>query len=117
TRVRRRTPREKQRARCVFRGSLVAVDLRPFGPLDREVPVIGLGTWQMEADDRESAILAIRRAVDLGMSHIDTAEIYGKGAVEDLVGEALAGYRAGVFLTSKVHPDRATYAGTLRACE
>jgi diketogulonate reductase-like aldo/keto reductase len=93
------------------------LETRRFGPLDQKLPVLGLGTWQMEADDRESAILAIRRAIDLGMSHVDTAEIYGKGTVEDLVGEALAGYRAGVFLTSKVHPDRATYAGTLRACE
>lgn len=90
---------------------------RRFGPLEVDVPVIGLGTWQMEADDRDSAILAIRRAVDLGMTHIDTAEIYGRGAVEDTVGEALAGYRGEVFLASKVHPDQATYAGTLRACE
>lgn len=71
----------------------------------------------MERDDRERAILAIRRAIDLGMTHIDTAELYGRGSVEELVGEALAGYRASVFLASKVHPDSATYAGTLRACE
>jgi diketogulonate reductase-like aldo/keto reductase len=71
----------------------------------------------MESDDRESAIRAIRRAVDLGMTHIDTAELYGRGVVEELVGEALAGYRADVFLASKVHPDGATFAGTLRACE
>lgn len=90
---------------------------RRFGPLEVDVPVIGLGTWQMETDDRDSAILAIRRAIDLGMTHIDTAEIYGRGAVEDVVGEALAGYRGEVFLASKVHPDQATYAGTLRACE
>lgn len=79
--------------------------------------MIGLGTWQMEADDRDSAIIAIRRAIDLGMTHIDTAEIYGKGAVEELVGEAIAGYRGEVFLATKVHPEHATYAGTLLACE
>ncbi|MDB4944734.1 MAG: Oxidoreductase, aldo/keto reductase family [Labilithrix sp.] len=90
---------------------------RTFGPLTREVPVVGLGTWRMEADDREAAIAAIRRAVDRGMTHIDTAEIYGKGAVEELVGEALAGYRSDVFLASKIHPEHATFAGTLLACE
>lgn len=81
------------------------------------MPVIGLGTWQMEGDDRESAILAIRRAIDLGLVHIDTAEIYGRGSVEELVGEAIAGYRGAAFLASKIHPDHATYAGTLLACE
>jgi diketogulonate reductase-like aldo/keto reductase len=93
------------------------VEERRFGPLDTNVPVVGLGTWNMEADDRESAIVAIRRAIDLGMSHIDTAEIYGRGDVEELVGEAIAGYRGNVFLASKVHPDHATYTGTLLACE
>jgi diketogulonate reductase-like aldo/keto reductase len=93
------------------------VDLRRFGPLERRVPVIGLGTWHMEGNDRESAIVAIRRAIELGLVHIDTAEIYGRGAVEEIVGEAIAGYRAGVFLASKIHPEHATYAGTLLACE
>src|SRR5688572_29966336 len=71
----------------------------------------------MEQSDREAVIHAIRRAIDRGLSHIDTAEIYGQGVVEEVVGEALAGYRAEVFLASKVHPDHATYAGTLLACE
>jgi diketogulonate reductase-like aldo/keto reductase len=93
------------------------VDARPFGPLDRRVPVVGLGTWKMESDDRESAIVTIRRAIALGLVHIDTAEIYGKGAVEELVGEAIAGYRGDVFLASKIHPEHATYAGTLLSCE
>ena len=91
--------------------------LRKFGSLGIDVPVVGLGTWMMDRDDRERAILAIHRAIDLGMTHIDTAEFYGKGAVEELVGEALAGHRASVFLASKVIPSQATYAGTLRACE
>lgn len=93
------------------------MELRRFGALGVDVPAVGLGTWNMEKDDREEAIAAIRRAVDLGMSHVDTAEIYGGGAVEEIVGEALVGYRASVFLASKVHPDHATYAGTLLACE
>jgi diketogulonate reductase-like aldo/keto reductase len=93
------------------------VEERRFGPLDVRVPVVGLGTWNMEADDRESAIVAIRRGIDLGMTHIDTAEIYGSGGVEEIVGEAIAGYRGGLFLASKVHPDHATYTGTLLACE
>ena len=93
------------------------MDLRRFGPLERRVPVVGLGTWQMEANDRESAILAIRRAIDRGLVHIDTAEIYARGLVEELVGEAIAGYRGDVFLASKIHPDHATYAGTLLSCE
>jgi len=81
------------------------------------VPVIGLGTWKMEHDDRTRAIAAIRRAVDVGMTHIDTAELYGSGRVESLVGEALAGIRDRVVLVSKVLPRNASYEGTLRACE
>jgi diketogulonate reductase-like aldo/keto reductase len=93
------------------------VELRSFGALGIDVPVVGLGTWNMEHDARETTIAAIRRALDLGMTHIDTAELYGSGMVEEIVGEAIAGYRAEVFLASKVNPDHATYAGTLLACE
>ena len=93
------------------------MNLRTFGPLERRVPVIGLGTWRMELDDRDAAIVALRRGIEAGLVHIDTAEIYGKGLVEDVVGEAIAGYRSDVFLASKIHPDHATYAGTLLACE
>jgi diketogulonate reductase-like aldo/keto reductase len=90
---------------------------RAFGPIGREVPVLGLGTWNMERDDKTACIAAIRRALELGMTHIDTAEMYGSGRVESLVGEALAGRRDDVFLVSKVLPRNATHAGTLRACE
>jgi diketogulonate reductase-like aldo/keto reductase len=90
---------------------------RPFGPTGSPVPVLGIGTWNMEGDDRRAAIAAIRRAVDLGMVHVDTAELYGSGVVETLTGEALAGLRDRVFLVSKVLPRNASYAGTLRACE
>jgi diketogulonate reductase-like aldo/keto reductase len=90
---------------------------RQFGTTGGSVPVIGIGTWNMEQDDPSSAIAAIRRAVELGMVHVDTAEMYGSGAVETLVGEAIAGVRDRVFLVSKVLPRHASYAQTLRACE
>lgn len=93
------------------------MELRRFGPLDVDVPVVGLGTWNMEQDDRETTIAAIHRAIDLGMVHVDTAELYGRGVVEEIVGEALAGHRADVFLASKVMPEHATFSGTLLACE
>jgi diketogulonate reductase-like aldo/keto reductase len=90
----------------------------PFGPLGVSVPVIGIGTWQMQRDDRASAVSAVRRAVELGMTHVDTAELYGEGKVEEIVRDALAGgLREQVFLTSKVKPDNASRAGTVRACE
>ncbi len=91
------------------------MELRSFGRA--RVPVLGEGTWNMEADDHASAVAAIRRAIDLGMTHVDTAELYGSGRVEELVGEAIAGRRDEVFLVSKVLPANASYEGTLRACE
>lgn len=89
---------------------------RAFGHIG-EVPAIGQGTWKMERDDRDEAIAALRRGLDLGLAHIDTAELYGSGDVEELVGEAIAGHRDEVFLVSKVVPEHATYEGTLRACD
>jgi diketogulonate reductase-like aldo/keto reductase len=93
------------------------MELRPFGNPARQVPVLGLGTWNLEQGDRVSAIAALRRGVDLGLSHVDTAEMYGSGKVEAIVGEALRGLRDRVFLVSKVLPANATYDGTLQACE
>ena len=93
-----------------------AMRARRFGP-GPDVPVIGIGTWNMELDDRGAAIAAIRRALDLGMVHVDTAELYGAGVVERMVGEAIAGRRDQVFLVSKVLPRHASYAGTIKACE
>ena len=90
---------------------------RPFGPTAVPVAVIGEGTWNMESDDRAEAIAAIRRALDLGATHIDTAEMYGQGQVERLVGEAIEGRRAEAFLVSKVLPTNATRHGTVAACE
>ena len=90
---------------------------RPFGWTGIAVPVIGQGTWYMERDGRREAVGALRAGLDAGMTHIDTAEMYGSGRVEELVGEAIAGRRAEVFLVSKVLPQNATYQGVLRACE
>jgi diketogulonate reductase-like aldo/keto reductase len=91
--------------------------LRPFGSPARLVPAIGQGTWMMEFDDRASAIAALRRGIELGLTHVDTAELYGAGRVEALLGEAIRGLREKVFLVSKVLPSNASYAGTLQACE
>jgi len=93
------------------------MDLRPFGDPSRLVPVLGLGTWNLEQDDRAAAIAALRRGVDLGLAHVDTAEMYGTGKVEAILGEALQGLRDRVFLVSKVLPSNATFDGTLKACE
>jgi diketogulonate reductase-like aldo/keto reductase len=93
------------------------MELRPFGEPARRIPALGLGTWNLENDDRASAIAALRRGIDLGLTHIDTAEMYGSGKVEAIVGEALRGIRDRVFLVSKVLPSNATYEGTLRACD
>ena len=90
---------------------------QPLGPTGVLVAQIGQGTWNMEKDHRHEAIIALQRGFDLGMTHIDTAEMYGAGRVEEIVGEAIRGRRHGVFLTSKVLPRNASYAGTLRACE
>ena len=91
------------------------MERRRFGPTNREVAVIGEGTWYLESGDRASAIAAVRRGLDLGMTHIDTAEYYGEA--EDVVGEAISGRRDEVFLVSKVIPGNASRSGTIAACE
>ena len=93
------------------------MEQRPFGSTEREVAIIGQGTWNIEQADAETAIAALRRGLDLGMTHIDTAEMYGSGAAEELVGEAIAGRRDEVFLVSKVLPHNASRNGTIAACE
>jgi diketogulonate reductase-like aldo/keto reductase len=89
----------------------------PFGPAARDVPAIGQGTWYMEQAPRQAAVVALRRGLDLGLTHIDTAELYGGGAAEEIVGEAMNGRRDEVFLVSKVMPNHASRAGTIAACE
>jgi diketogulonate reductase-like aldo/keto reductase len=92
---------------------------RPFGATGVSVPVVGQGTWRMgESPSAEKdEIAALRLGIELGLTHIDTAEMYGDGGAERLVGRAVAGQRRGVFIATKVHPRNASYAGTLRACE
>jgi diketogulonate reductase-like aldo/keto reductase len=94
----------------------VAVEYRRFGRTDREVSVIGQGTWFIDEGDRPAAVAALRKGLDLGMTHVDTAEMYGSGAAEQVVGEAIAGRRDEVFLVSKVLPHNASRQGTLAAC-
>ena len=91
------------------------MERRRFGPTAMEIPVIGQGTWYIDMADRGAAVAALRQGLDLGMTHIDTAEYYGEA--ENIVGEAIAGRRADVFLVSKVVPEHATRAGTIKACE
>ena len=93
------------------------MDRRRFGSAALDVAVIGLGTWNIDKDRRPTALAALRRGLDLGLTHIDTAEMYGGGAAEKLVAEAIGGRREQVFLVSKVLPENASRKGTVAACE
>ena len=88
-------------------------------PSGERIPLLGQGTWHLAevAARRDEEILALRRGLDLGMTVIDTAEMYADGEAEKLVGEAIAGRRDEVFLVSKVLPQHATARGTVAACE
>lgn len=88
-------------------------------PSGEDLAVLGQGTWHLaeRAEHRADETAAIRLGIDLGMTVVDTAEMYGNGASETLVGEAIAGRRDEVFLVTKVLPHHATRAGTARACE
>jgi diketogulonate reductase-like aldo/keto reductase len=91
---------------------------KSFGATGVELPAIGQGTWNMPQSGagRKEAVRALRRGIELGMTHLDTAEMYGAGAVEELLGEAIRGTaRERLFIASKVLPENATYAGTLEA--
>src|SRR5450759_5021156 len=91
--------------------------LRLFGSTRREVAVIGQGSWRCEESGVDEAIAALRHGIDLGMTHIDTAEMYGSGAAEEIIGAAIEGRRDEVFLVSKVLPGNASRRGTVAACE
>ncbi|MBN3791903.1 aldo/keto reductase [Burkholderia sp. Ac-20353] len=88
-------------------------------PDGETIPKLGQGTWEMgeHPSRRADEIAALREGVALGMTLIDTAEMYGEGATEDLVGEALAGLRDDVFLVSKVYPHHAGRRGVVAACD
>src|SRR6516164_3081343 len=92
------------------------MELRRFGPVGKQIPVIGQGTWNIDDVDPDSAIAALRLGIDLGVSHIDTAEMYGRA--EEIIGQAIEGWRREkVFLLSKVFPENASRTGTITACE
>jgi len=88
-------------------------------PSGETVPALGQGTWQMAetASRRKQEIEALRLGVELGMALVDTAEMYGEGASEELVAEALVGQRDRLFLVSKVYPHNASRQGVVAACE
>jgi diketogulonate reductase-like aldo/keto reductase len=84
-----------------------------------KVPVLGLGTWRMgeRRPERAAEVAAIRLGLELGLTLIDTAEMYGEGGAEEAVGEAIAGKRDGLFVVSKVYPHNASRTGAIAACE
>lgn len=88
---------------------------KSFGKTGASVSVIGQGTWYLDHGDRTRAIAALQRGLDLGMTHIDTAEMYGDA--ELVIADAIAGRRDEVFLVSKVLPSNASRRGTITACE
>jgi len=83
------------------------------------LPTLGLGTWRMgeRPAERKAEVAALKLGIDLGMTLIDTAEMYGSGGAEQVVAEAIAGQRDRISLVSKVLPQNASLRGTLRACE
>jgi len=88
-------------------------------PGGETVPALGQGTWMMGEGRaaRSAEVAALRRGLDLGLTLIDTAEMYADGGAEEITGEAIAGRRDAAFLVSKVLPSHASKAGTIRACE
>lgn len=88
---------------------------RAFGATGVSVPVIGQGSWTSERT-RATSVAALRRGIDLGMTHIDTAEMYGRGAAEEVIAEAVGPRRDEVFIVSKVLPENASRAATIEAC-
>jgi diketogulonate reductase-like aldo/keto reductase len=91
--------------------------LRTFGSTGRDVAVVGQGTWRSEEASGVEVVAALRHGLDRGMTHIDTAEMYGSGAAERLIGQAIAGRRDEVFLVSKVLPSHARRRAVITACE
>lgn len=88
----------------------------PFGSTGTEVALIGQGTWNLDMNP-SAGLATLLAGLDAGMTHIDTAEMYGQGKAEKIVGEAVRGRREEVYLVSKVLPENATRAGTIEACE
>ena len=93
----------------------MSMSQRPFGQTNPSTSVIGQGTWYIDRGDRAASVKALQRGLDCGMSHIDTAEMYGDA--EPVVADAIGGRRDEVFLVSKVLPSNASRKGTITACE
>src|SRR5437588_4251734 len=91
----------------------------PDGPAERAVPALGQGTWNMGETKRAHSdeVAALRLGIDLGMTLIDTAEMYGEGGAEKVVADAMAGQRDRVFIVTKVYPHNASQRGLPKACE
>jgi diketogulonate reductase-like aldo/keto reductase len=90
---------------------------RPFGCTGRPVPILGQGSWYLDEAGRAQAVATLQCGLDQGMTHIDTAEMYGSGAAESVVGEAIRGRRDETFLVSKVLPSNASRRAAVQSCE
>ena len=88
-------------------------------PSGKEISILGQGTWRMgeKASQKEAEIAALQLGIDLGMTLIDTAEMYGEGGAEKIVAEAISGRREEVYLVSKFYPYNASYDGLISACD
>src|SRR6202048_902500 len=88
-------------------------------PSGAAIPVFGIGTWRMGESARRRAqeLDAVHHALEIGYPMIDTAEMYGEGGAEEIVGEAIKGRKDRPFIVSKVYPHNATRSGTVAACE
>ncbi|UBF25682.1 aldo/keto reductase [Kovacikia minuta CCNUW1] len=88
-------------------------------PSGQTIPVLGMGTWRMgeSAKNRQIEIDALHHGLDLGLSLIDTAEMYGEGGAEEVIAEVITDRRSEVFLVSKVYPHNASKRGAIAACE
>jgi diketogulonate reductase-like aldo/keto reductase len=96
------------------------MEFRPLGRSGESIPVIGMGTWAVgnsTGEQRNNEVKAIQRGIELGMKLIDTAEMYGHGRSETLVGEAIRDSRDEVFLATKVSPEHFSYDDVIRSCE
>ena len=88
-------------------------------PSGEKIPALGQGTWYMgdKAETHAEEVATLQLGLDLGLKLIDTAEMYGEGKAEELIGQAIAGRRDQAFLVSKVYPHNASRKGTIAACE
>ena len=96
------------------------MESRVLGKTGEKIPVVGMGTWtlgNLSGEQRREEIKALQKGIELGMKFIDTAEVYGHGRSETLVGDAIREYREEVFLATKVAPENFAYDDIIRSCE